>query len=81
MAVQKTAFPHPYRSLLFGLTVAGLLAAGVLAIVASTAALPADGASTLWVWAGHALTFAIAAFIGELVVAGVTWREPTRDEA
>jgi uncharacterized membrane protein len=74
----KTEFPHPYRSLLFALAIGGLLAAIALALIAGTVSDPAAESST-WVWAGHAVTLAIVAAIGELVLAGVLWRAPRRD--
>ncbi len=77
---ERTSFPHPYRSALFALAIAGWLAALVLWM--STRYVIDDPAATasLWVWAGHALTLGIVAGVGELVLAGVLWRSPPRGE-
>jgi hypothetical protein len=75
----KTQFPHPYRSVLFVLAIGGLFVAIVLSIVVGTVSDPAAEAST-WVWAGHAMTLAIVAGVGELVLAGMLWRKPGAGE-
>jgi hypothetical protein len=73
---EKTSFPHPYRSVLFVLAIGGALAAMVLGFLAGTVRDDPAGAASVWVWAGHAVTLAIVAGVGELVLAGILWRPP-----